>query len=259
MSASIPAVNGGGNSSPKAPDLDQGNGEYQPQHKMTVMSPKKEDLQRSYATVVEADADPKGWDGMSTIIPPFFIAPLCHISKGSLVTNSPLTVNALGSIIGIMGAFPCCIICPNPYKNVQQGNVGLVTKFGRFYKIVDPGPVTINPLSERLIQIDVKIQTVEVPEQVYITKDNATQRLTVVITYQIVSPHIAAFGVQNVRQALIERTQTTLRYVVGARVLQDVIEHCDEITQSIREIIDDVAAGWGIQVESMLIKNIRFS
>jgi regulator of protease activity HflC (stomatin/prohibitin superfamily) len=58
-----------------------------------------------------------------------------------------------------MGAFPCCIICPNPYKNVQQGNVGLVTKFGKFYKAVDPGLVKVNPLSERLIQIDVKIQT----------------------------------------------------------------------------------------------------
>jgi erythrocyte band 7 integral membrane protein len=57
-----------------------------------------------------------------------------------------------------MGAFPCCIICPNPYKNVQQGNVGLITKFGRFYKAADPGLVKVNPLSERLIQVDVKIQ-----------------------------------------------------------------------------------------------------
>lgn len=59
-----------------------------------------------------------------------------------------------------MGAFPCCICCPNPYKPVSQGNVGLVTKFGRFYRAVDPGLVKINPLSERLIQVDVKIQIV---------------------------------------------------------------------------------------------------
>jgi erythrocyte band 7 integral membrane protein len=59
-----------------------------------------------------------------------------------------------------MGAIPCCIICPNPYKPVSQGNVGLVTKFGRFYRAVDPGLVKINPLSEHLIQVDVKIQIV---------------------------------------------------------------------------------------------------
>ena len=91
------------------------------------------------------------------------------------------------------------------------------------------------------------------------TKDNVTLNLTSVIYYHITSPHKAAFGISNVRQALIERTQTTLRHVVGARVLQDVIERREEIAQSIGEIIEDVAAGWGVQVESMLIKDIIFS
>ncbi|KAF5537887.1 hypothetical protein H9Q69_001983 [Fusarium xylarioides] len=235
MSSTEGMINGGGSSSAnptKAPVM-EGNGGFMAQHKMAVEPPKKEDLQRSYATVVENDANPKGWYGSM--------------------------MNALGTIIGTMGAVPCCIICPNPFKEVNQGNVGLVTKFGKFYKAVDPGLVNINPLSERLIQIDVKIQTTEVPEQICMTKDNVTLRLTSVIYYHIVSPHKAAFGINNVKQALMERTQTTLRHVVGARVLQDVIERREEIAQSIGEIIEDVAAGWGVQVESMLIKDIVFS
>jgi regulator of protease activity HflC (stomatin/prohibitin superfamily) len=91
------------------------------------------------------------------------------------------------------------------------------------------------------------------------TKDNVTLHLTSVIYYHITSPHKAAFSSSNVRQALVERTQTTLRHVVGARVLQDVIERREEIAQSIGEIIEDVASGWGVQVESMLIKDIIFS
>lgn len=91
------------------------------------------------------------------------------------------------------------------------------------------------------------------------TKDNVTLHLTSVIYYHITSPHKAAFGISNIRQALIERTQTTLRHVVGARVLQDVIERREEIAQSIGEIIEDVASGWGVQVESMLVKDIIFS
>ena len=83
--------------------------------------------------------------------------------------------------------------------------------------------------------------------------------LTSVIYYRITSPHKAAFGISNIRQALIERTQTTLRHVVGARVLQDVIERREEIAQSIREIIEEIAAGWGVEVESMLVKDIIFS
>jgi SPFH domain / Band 7 family len=128
-----------------------------------------------------------------------------------------------------------------------------------FERAVDPGLVKVNPLSEHLTTVDVKIQIVEVPRQVCMTKDNVTLNLTSVIYYHITSPHKAAFGIANVRTALVERTQTTLRHVVGARVLQDVIERREEIAQSIHEIIESVASGWGAQVESMLIKDIIFS
>jgi len=168
-------------------------------------------------------------------------------------------IDNLGTCVGTLGAIPCCVICPNPYKPVAQGNVGLVTRFGRFARAVDPGLVKINPLSESLIQVDVKIQIVEVPKQICMTKDNVNLTLTSVIYYHIISPHKAAFGISNIRTALVERTQTTLRHVIGARVLQDVIERREEIAQSIREIIEETATGWGVAVESMLIKDIIFS
>ena len=91
------------------------------------------------------------------------------------------------------------------------------------------------------------------------TKDNVSLNLTSVIYYHIISPHKAAFGISNIRTALIERTQTTLRHVLGARILQDVIERREEIAQSIGEIMDEVASGWGVRVESMLIKDLVFS
>lgn len=102
-----------------------------------VQPPRREDLQPSYASVIKPDTEDDsqhGWYGGM--------------------------INALGSVLGNLGAIPCCIVCPNPYKPVSQGNVGLVTKFGRFSRAVDPGLVKINPLSESLIQIDVKIQIV---------------------------------------------------------------------------------------------------
>ncbi|GAW14831.1 hypothetical protein EKO27_g5645 [Xylaria grammica] len=223
----------------KTPGAGQTNGTssndaaFRPQAPMTVVPPRREDLQQSYAQIVDSNANPDNWYGSM--------------------------INAFGACIGTLGAVPCCICCPNPYKQVAQGNVGLVTKFGKFYKAVDPGLVKINPLSERLIQVDVKIQIAEVPRQVCMTKDNVTVDLTSVIYYHVTQPHKVAFGITNVKQALIERTQTTLRHVVGARVLQDVIERREEIAQSIGEIIEDVASGWGVQVESMLIKDIVFS
>lgn len=168
-------------------------------------------------------------------------------------------MHGLGEFIGCLGSIPCCICCPNPFKPVNQGEVGLITKFGRFERAVDPGLVKVNPISESLKMVDVKIQIVEVPRQVCMTKDNVTLNLTSVIYYQVTHPHKAAFGIANIRQALIERTQTTLRHVIGARVLQDVIERREEIAQSTSEIIEEVATGWGVLVESMLIKDIIFS
>lgn len=205
---------------------------FRPQQIMKVEPPRPEDLQMSYAAVVDEVHFP-GWYGAM--------------------------INALGEIVGTCGAIPVCICLPNPYKRVGQGHVGLVTKFGRFYKAVDPGLVKVNPMSENLLQVDVRIQICEVPQQTCMTKDNVTTQFTSVLYFKIVSPHKAAFGITNVRQALIERTQTTLRHVVGARVLQDVIERREEVAQSIGEIIEDVAAEWGVQVESMLIKDIIFS
>jgi len=196
-----------------------------------VVPPREEDLQQSYGAIVGSDAESKGFYGGM--------------------------INTLGGIIGAMGSVPCCVCCPNPYKNVHQGHVGLVTKFGKFYKAVDPGLVKVNPLSEKLIQVDVKIQIVEVPKQTCMTKDNVSVHLTSVIYYHIVAPHIASFSISNVRQALIERTQTTLRHVVGARVLQDVIERREEVALSISEIIEEVAHGWGVAVESASILTYR--
>lgn len=200
-----------------------------------VQSVKREDLQPSYAQQLGPNEDPgaHGWYGTM--------------------------INTLGSLVGTCGAIPGVFCCPNPFRPVNQGNVGLVTKFGRFYRATDPGLVRVNPLSEKLIQVDVRIQIVEVPKQVCMTKDNVNLVLTSVIYYHIISPHKAAFGITNIRQALIERTQTTLRHVVGARVLQDVIERREEVAESISEIIDTVAVGWGAKVESMLIKDIIFS
>jgi len=167
-------------------------------------------------------------------------------------------LNILGDCIGFCGAFPCCPL-PNPYRNVQQGSVGLVSRFGQFYKSVDPGLTQVNVCTESLRVVDVKIQISPIGRQTVITRDNVNVEIDSVIYFQIVSPYRAAFGITDLRQALIERAQTTLRHVVGARAVQSVVTEREAIAFEIAEIVGDVAEKWGVAIEGILIKDIIFS
>jgi hypothetical protein len=91
-------------------------------------------------------------------------------------------MNALGACIGTIGMIPCCP-CPNPFKEVDQGSVGLVSRFGQFYKAVDPGLVKINVCSEQIRIVDVKIQLSPVPRQNVQTKDNVSVEVDSVICW----------------------------------------------------------------------------
>ncbi|KAM6496217.1 hypothetical protein JOM56_008923 [Amanita muscaria] len=168
-------------------------------------------------------------------------------------------MQCLGGITGFCGAIPCCIVCPNPFREVEQGSVGLVSRFGQFYKSVDPGLVQINPCTESLRKVDVKIQIISIGRQSVITRDNVNVEIDSVIYFQITNPYRAAFGISDLRQALIERAQTTLRHVVGARAVQSVVTERDAIAFEIAEIVGDVADKWGVAIEGILIKDIIFS
>jgi erythrocyte band 7 integral membrane protein len=80
-----------------------------------------------------------------------------------------------------------------------------------------------------------------------------------VVYFQIANPYRAAFGISDLRQALTERAQTTLRHVVGARAVQSVVTEREAIAFEIAEIVGDVADKWGVAIEGILIKDIIFS
>ncbi|KAI1290501.1 hypothetical protein EDD11_009220 [Mortierella claussenii] len=145
------------------------------------------------------------------------------------------------------------------YKTVDQGNIGLVTRFGRYYKTVDPGLIRLNPYTESIFKVDMRVRISNIPNQVIMTKDNVNVHIDSIIYWHIINPYQATYGITDVCQALVERTKTTLRQVLGARLLQEIIENREQLAHEIQTIIDVPAHAWGVTVESILIKDIQFS
>ncbi|KAI9480551.1 MAG: hypothetical protein EXX96DRAFT_563264 [Benjaminiella poitrasii] len=168
-------------------------------------------------------------------------------------------MTCIGNSLGFLGSFPCIVCCPNPYKQVRQGNVGLVEKFGKFYKCVDPGLVKVNPATEDLKKINITIQVTEIPKQDVITKDNVSVNLESVVYWHVIDPYQAIYGVSDVNYALVERASTSLRDVCGGHSVQDLIENREAISEELHEIIGPIARSWGLKIESTLVKDITLS
>ncbi|KAJ3312230.1 hypothetical protein HDV04_001295 [Boothiomyces sp. JEL0838] len=177
-----------------------------------------------------------------------------YTAKSSVVYEGLLT--GLGFVIGTLGSIPLCCCFPNPFKEIEQGSVGLVTKFGKFVKALDPGLYKINPFCENLQMIDIRMRVQDCPRQVVLTKDNVSIEIDSVLYWDILDPYTATFLVSDIEKSLIERTLTTLRMVLGSKTLQETIEHRDAISQEIRDVIDKTAESWGVRVESILLKDV---
>lgn len=103
------------------------------------------------------------------------------------------------------------------------------------------------------------MQVQDIPRQIVLTKDNVSVDIDSVLYWEIVDPFTATFLVNDVQRALTDRTQTTLRQIIGNRTLQDMIENRDAVGNEIRDVIDRVSETWGVSVESILIKDIQLS
>jgi erythrocyte band 7 integral membrane protein len=153
---------------------------------------------------------------------------------------------------------PCCC-CFNPYRVVNQGNAGLLSHFGRVYKVIDPGLYFVNQFTEKLTVVDITLTISEAPRQIVMTKDNVSVEIDSVIYWHVVDPFKARFQVGDVKKALMERTMTTMKDTVGAHDLQSVITNRDALAHEIYKIIHHIAAGWGVVIESILVKDLQFS
>lgn len=163
-----------------------------------------------------------------------------------------------GDFVGCLGLICSCCNC-SPYVTVPQGQVGIQQRFGKAYRVLDPGLYYVNPLCEQMAYVGMMMSYLKVPKQIVTTKDNVAITISSVVYWQIIDPFVAAFHIANIETAIKQRTMSTLRDTVGVYSLQDVIENRKALSKSIKKIIEKTATSWGIRIESILINELVFS
>ena len=142
-------------------------------------------------------------------------------------------------------------------KIVSQFEKGLVERFGRYYKTVEPGLRIIVPFIERIHRVDMREQVVDVPPQEVITKDNVVVTVDAVVYYQATDPVKLKYNVANFILAATKLAQTNLRNVVGDMDLDVALTSRDVINTQLRQVLDEATDVWGTRVVRVEIQRIE--
>jgi regulator of protease activity HflC (stomatin/prohibitin superfamily) len=163
-------------------------------------------------------------------------------------------LHGLGTIWGCIGTVTICL-CP-PYKTIQQGEYGVVTQFGRYARVVEPGLVYFTPFVEEIRRVDTRLCTLNLERQMTLSKDNISLYADVVLLYRIINVHQASFQVQNLTALLQQCAYATIRQVFGTKTLQELLEKRHEIAADVYSIVENDARNWGVHIDAINIKDL---
>ncbi|MBN2518495.1 MAG: slipin family protein [Candidatus Altiarchaeota archaeon] len=140
---------------------------------------------------------------------------------------------------------------------VMQYEVGLVFTLGKFSGTRRPGLNFIVPIFQAMHKVDMRVRTIDVPDQDAMTMDNVSVKINAVLYYKVVDAMKAIIEVENYNYATSQLAQTTMRDVVGAVILDDLLSKRDQVSDKIQLLVDKATDPWGIKVTSVDLKHIE--
>jgi regulator of protease activity HflC (stomatin/prohibitin superfamily) len=120
-----------------------------------------------------------------------------------------------------------------------------------------PGVVFLIPIVDRIVKVDLRTITLNIPPQEVITKDNVPVRVNAVAYFRIVAPKDAIVQVENFMVATSQKAQTTLRSVLGQHMLDELLSEREKINEILQGIIDEATGPWGIKVSAVEVKDVE--
>jgi regulator of protease activity HflC (stomatin/prohibitin superfamily) len=142
------------------------------------------------------------------------------------------------------------------FRVLREYERGVVFMLGRFWKVKGPGLVIVVPGVQQMVRVDLRVVTMDVPEQDVISHDNVSVKVNAIVFFRVVEPEKAIIQVANFLQATSQLAQTTLRAVLGKHELDEMLAEREKLNLDIQKILDAQTDAWGIKVTNVEIKHV---
>jgi regulator of protease activity HflC (stomatin/prohibitin superfamily) len=167
--------------------------------------------------------------------------------------TSPNFLATILTGIGYLMAIPLFFLA---VKIVQEYERGVIFRLGRLVGARGPGLFLILPIVERMVKVDLRVVTMDVPRQDVITKDNVTVKVDAVVYFRVINPEDAVVKILDYFRATSLVAQTTLRSVLGQSDLDELLSRREEVNQRLQHIIDEATEPWGIKVTLVEVRDV---
>jgi regulator of protease activity HflC (stomatin/prohibitin superfamily) len=159
-------------------------------------------------------------------------------------------------IIGII-VLLVLVIFSMAIKIVAEYERGVIFRLGRLVGARGPGLFLIIPFVDRMVKVDLRVVTMDVPPQDVITKDNVTVRVNAVVYFRVVDPEASVVKILDHIRGTSQISQTTLRNVLGQSELDELLASREKLNQTLQQIIDEHTDPWGVKVSTVEIKDVE--
>ena len=163
----------------------------------------------------------------------------------------------MGTTIAAIIAILVIAVLAMSIKVVNEYERGVIFRLGRLMGAKGPGLFLIIPFIDRMVKIDLRVITMDVPAQDVITRDNVTVRVNAVVYFRVINPEASVVKVINHIQATSQISQTTLRNVLGQHELDELLSQREKLNQNLQTIIDEQTDPWGVKVSIVEIKDVE--
>jgi regulator of protease activity HflC (stomatin/prohibitin superfamily) len=141
-------------------------------------------------------------------------------------------------------------------KITREYERGVVFRLGRLLRAKGPGVILLVPMVDRMVRIDLRVVTLDVPRQEMMTRDNVPVTVDAVVYFRVVDPEDAVVKVEFFSRATFLLAQTTLRSVIGQHDLDELLSQRDRINDQLQQVIDQGTEPWGIKVALVELRDV---